>query len=210
MCTEITGLSTINAHASAMKMKKRAYTLKKRAESQAETRQRIVEAAVELHREHGPLRTSFSMVAERAGVQRHTLYAHFPDDRALFMACSAHNLELNPRQDAQAWKTIENRDERLRVALIELYEWYGRNEKMTAGVLRDLEVSPVLQEVGKVRIAPFFKAYREVLGEKRNAKQQAMLVLALSFYTWRSLVRESGLSVKAAAEQMVQAVVRAK
>lgn len=193
-----------------MKMKKRAYTLKKRAESQAETRQRIVEAAVELHRDVGPLRTSLSMVAERAGVQRHTLYAHFPDDRALFMACSAHNLEQNPRPEAEAWKSIADRDERLRAGLTELYRWYADNEKMTASVLRDVEVSPLLQEIGKIRIAPFYKAYREVLGEKLNARQQAMLALALSFYTWRTLVRDGGLSTKAAAEQMTRAVIGAK
>lgn len=193
-----------------MKMKKRSYTLKKRAESQAETRQRIVEAAVELHRDVGPLRTSFSMVAERAGVQRHTLYAHFPDDRALFMACSGHNMEQNPMPDAAAWRKVEDRDERLRTALAELYEYYARNEKMTAGVLRDIEVSPLLQEIAKIRRAPIVKAYMEVLGEKRSAKQRAMLVLALSFYTWRTLVRDAGLSTSAAAAQMAQTITATK
>jgi AcrR family transcriptional regulator len=193
-----------------MKMKKRAYTLKKRADSQAETRQRIVEAAVDLHREFGPLRTSFSMVAERAGVQRHTLYAHFPDDRALLMACSGHNLETNPRPDAEPWRKIEDRSERLRVGLSELYAWYAKNEQMTANILRDLEVSPLMQEIGKIRIAPFYKAYGEVLGEKLNAKQKPLLALALSFYTWRTLTREGGLSNKAAAQQMAQAVEQAK
>ncbi len=193
-----------------MKMKKRAYTLKKRAESQAETRQRIVEAAVDLHREFGPLRTSFSMVAERAGVQRHTLYAHFPDDRSLLMACSGHNLEQNPRPSAELWKKIEDRDERLRVALTELYAWYAKNEKMTANILRDLEISPVMQEVAKIRIAPFYKAYGEVLGEKLSAKQKPMLALALSFYSWRALVREGGLSTSAAAQQMALSIAQAK
>ena len=66
----------------------RKYTLKKRADQQAQTRQRIVEAAVDLHGSVGPAATTISMVAERAGVQRHTLYAHFPDERSLFLACS--------------------------------------------------------------------------------------------------------------------------
>lgn len=193
-----------------MKMKKRPYTLKKRAESQAETRQRIVEAAVDLHREFGPLRTSFSMVAERAGVQRHTLYAHFPDDRALFMACSGHNLAQNPMPDATPWRQIEDRDERRRVGLAELYAWYERNEQMTAAVLRDVEVSPLLQEIAKIRRTPYIAAYLEVLGAKLGAKQQAMLGLALSFYTWRSLVREGGLSSAAAAQQMARAIANAK
>jgi AcrR family transcriptional regulator len=65
----------------------RTYTLKRRAEQQAETRQRIVEAAVDLH-SVGPAFTTISMIAERAGVQRHTVYAHFPDERSLYLACS--------------------------------------------------------------------------------------------------------------------------
>ena len=89
MCSEILRpLSIMDAHMCAMKLMTRTYTLKRRAEQQAETRQRIVEAAVDLHGSVGPAATTFSMIAERAGVQRHTLYAHFPDERSLYLACS--------------------------------------------------------------------------------------------------------------------------
>ncbi len=188
---------------------KRAYTLKKRAESQAETRLRIIEAAVELHGEVGPARTTVSMVAERAGVQRHTFYAHFPDERSLLMACSGHDLEQNPLPDVESWKKIQDRDERLRVALVELYEWNGRNEQLAASVLRDAEVTPLVHDIVEIRWAPYFKTYHEVLGEKRSAKQRAMLALALNFYTWRTLARENGLSTNAAAQMMVHAVITA-
>jgi AcrR family transcriptional regulator len=77
----------------------RTYTLKRRAERQAETRRRIVEAAVDLHSSIGPARTTVSMIAERAGVQRHTFYAHFPDERSLFLACSGLTLERDPLPD---------------------------------------------------------------------------------------------------------------
>jgi AcrR family transcriptional regulator len=192
-----------------MKMK-RAYTLKKRAESQAETRQRIVEAAVELHTEVGPARTTVSMVADRAGVQRHTFYAHFPDERSLLMACSGYDLERHPLPDAGHWKKIEDRDERLRVALAEIYGSNARNEQLIAAVLRDAEVTPLVQDIVRIRWAPYFKTYHEVLGEKRSAKQRAMLGLALSFHTWRTLARENGLSTNAAAQMMTQAVINAK
>ena len=69
---------------------KRRYELKERARRQAETRQRIVDAAVELHTSVGPARTTISAIAERAGVERHTVYAHFPDEPTLFRACSTH------------------------------------------------------------------------------------------------------------------------
>src|SRR6185436_18038656 len=91
------------AHASAMKLMTRTYTLKRRAEQQADTRRRIVEAAVDLHTAIGPAATTVSMVAERAGVQRHTFYAHFPDERSLLMACSGLALERDPLPDPESW-----------------------------------------------------------------------------------------------------------
>src|SRR5262245_20960197 len=97
--------------------KARTYTLRKRAESQAQTRQRIAEAAVELHGSVGPARTTISMIAERAGVQRHTLYAHFPDERSLFMACSGLAAERDPLPDAAPWRSIGDGRERLGVGL---------------------------------------------------------------------------------------------
>src|SRR5215212_8188895 len=102
----------------------RTYTLKRRAEQQAETRRRIVEAAVELHGSVGPAQTTFSMVAERAGVQRHTLYAHFPDERSLHQACSALFFERDPLPDAEPWRAITDPSERLRVGLRAIYDWY--------------------------------------------------------------------------------------
>ena len=105
----------------------RKYTQKKRAEQQAETRHRITEAALELHKSLGPARTTFSMgPAERAGVQRHTLYAHFPDERSLFMACWGFTSEQDPPPDAAPWLAIANRVARLGVALSQIYA-RGRN-----------------------------------------------------------------------------------
>jgi AcrR family transcriptional regulator len=184
----------------------RTYTLKKRAEQQEETRQRIVEAAVDLHGTIGPAATTLSMVAERAGVQRHTLYAHFPDERSLLMACSGLVEQRDPLPDAEAWRSIEDRHERLRTGLAAVYGWYERNADLAGCVLRDAENHPLVREINELRFAPFFAAYHEVLGAKLNAKQRAMLNLALSFFTWRTLVRESGLKQAAAVKAMVQAL----
>src|SRR6201991_98565 len=105
----------------------RTYIQKRRAEQQAETRRRIVEAAVELHGTVGPALTTVSMVAERAGVQRHTFYAHFPDERSLLNACSSLSLERGPLPEAAPWRTIGDRRERLRTGLAAIYGWYERN-----------------------------------------------------------------------------------
>ena len=91
MCSDsrrnLSRFGKIAVHCCAMK---RRYELKERARRQAETKQRIVEAAVALHTSVGPARTTISAIAERAGVERHTVYAHFPDERTLFRACSTH------------------------------------------------------------------------------------------------------------------------
>ncbi len=184
----------------------RTYTLKRRAERQAETRRRIVEATVELHRSLGPALTTVSMVAERAGVQRHTLYAHFPDERSLHMACSGLVLERDPLPEAEAWRTIEDRRQRLRVGLHAVYGWYERNAELAACVLRDAEYHPVTKEIAELRFGPSMAAYHEVLGAELSMKQRAVLHLALSFFTWRTLVREAGLDEGAAVGAMVRAI----
>lgn len=188
----------------------RTYTLKKRAQSQAQTRRRIVEAAVELHSSIGPAQTSLSMVAERAGVQRHTLYAHFPDERSLLMACSGLTMERDPLPEAAPWRGIADPRERLRVGLTAIYAWYERNAQRAACVLRDAEYHPLTREISQMRMGPFMAAYKEVLGAGLTAKQRAMLQLALSFFTWRSLVRDGGLKQGAAVSTMVEAIECAK
>jgi AcrR family transcriptional regulator len=184
----------------------RTYTLKRRAEQQAQTRQRIVEAAVELHSSIGPVRTTVSMIADRAGVQRHTFYAHFPDDRSLYLACSGLVAERDPLPDAGPWRGIENRRERLRVGLRAVYGWYERNAELLTCVLRDAEIHALTRDIAAERFGPSMTRCREVLGVKLGANQRAMLELALSFYTWRTLVRENGLKPESAVGAMTEAI----
>jgi len=184
----------------------RTYTLKRRAEQQADTRRRIVEAAVDLHGSVGPARTTISMIAEQAGVQRHTLYAHFPDERSLYMACSALAQERDPLPEAGAWQGIEDRHDRLRVGLSAVYGWYERNAELLACVMRDAEYHQPTKEITELRFGPYMAGYQEVLGAKLSAKQRAILRLALSFFSWRTLVCEGGLKQGAAVGAMIQAI----
>jgi AcrR family transcriptional regulator len=183
----------------------RSYTLRRRAEKRSETRQRIVEAAVELHGSVGPASTTISMIADRAGVQRHTFYAHFPDEKSLFMACSGLAMERDPLPDPGSWRGIADARERLRTGLKALYGWYERNAELTGCVLRDAEHHALTREIAELRLGPVMAAYRDVLGAGLTREQQAILALALSFYTWRTLVREGGLRKMAAVNAMVQA-----
>src|SRR4029079_10451309 len=107
----------------------RKYTKRRRAESEQETRLRITEAAVALHGSVGPARTTISAIGDKAGGQRATVYRHFPDEETLFAACSGHYAALNPPPDLTAW-TEKDPGERMRRALTEMYDWYGRTEPM--------------------------------------------------------------------------------
>ena len=157
----------------------RTYTLKKRAEQQAETRQRIVEAAVELHSSLGPAATTLSMIADRAGVQRHTLYAHFPDERSLAMECSGLVYERDPLPEAAAWRAIADRTERLTAALSAIYAWYERNASLMACVMRDAEYHALTREVIALRVGPVVAGWHDVLGASLNAARDAALGIEL-------------------------------
>src|SRR5688572_11884253 len=106
----------------------RNYVKSKRADNQAETRQRIVEAAMALHEEIGPTATTISMIADRAGVQRHTVYAHFADELSLYTACSGLHVELHPLPSPDAWAHLETHEARLTAALSAVYAWFAHNE----------------------------------------------------------------------------------
>ena len=182
----------------------RKYELKARAESIQATRRRITEATVELHRTVGPARTTISAIAEKARVQRVTVYRHFPDERELFAACSAHWLASDPPPDPGRWAEIADPDERCIAGLTRLYHWYARQEAMLANVERDATVLPQLADVADP--APLLRSMREVLmaGRKERRRTRAALGHALEFSTWRSLVRGQGLTEVKAARLMAR------
>jgi AcrR family transcriptional regulator len=188
--------------------------MKRRAESQQETRRRITESAVALHGTLGPSRTSISAVAEHAGVRRSTLYRHFPDEAALFDACTAHWAAANPLPDLEAWSMVEDPDARLATGLAELYAFFGPTETMLENLFRDEATVPMVQE----RFAAFrgyFAAAHETLMAGRKLRgaarlrTQAVVAHAIAFSTWKSLVREGQLDDATAVELMLALVTAA-
>jgi len=172
--------------------RKRKYELKKRAADMADTRRRITEAAVDLHGTVGPARTTLSAVAERAGVQRHTLYRHFPTEAELFQACSAHYFTENPLPDLEAWRGIGDPGERLARALHELYAYYERTAPMFGNVLRDAELvdamRPTLEPLERyLAEAAEILAAGWLASAGRRHVLTAALRHAMDFGTWRSL-----------------------
>jgi AcrR family transcriptional regulator len=186
----------------------RKYELKKRAERQEETRRRIVEAAIQLHRTKGPARTTFSDIAALAGVQRHTLYRYFPNEREIGLACSGLHFELNPPPDPGEWGAIEDPGRRLRVGLESLYAWYERNEDMFRCVFRDAEVDPLTRELVELRGGEPMGRIAGALaqGLRKDKRTQAALALALDFHAWHRLW-SSGLDAGEAADLMAGAIL---
>jgi AcrR family transcriptional regulator len=171
------------------------------------TRERITHAAVELHRTIGPAATTMSAVAQLAGVTRATLYRHFPNETALFTACSSDWLAANPRPDPAGWVAIDDPVRRLGAALAELYAYYRSTEQMRSNLLRDIDVIP---EKFRPGIVAFPLTTVQVLEagwpeQPESRLRHAAIGHAVGFETWRSLARE-GLTDAEAAELMVRFV----
>lgn len=197
------------------KSKKRPYRKKKRAQAEEETRQRITEAAVELHGTVGPANTKVTELAELAGVSRMTVYKHFPTDADLFLACSSHWASQNPYPDPADWLRHRDPALRLRRALEEMYGWYDRKQGMLGKVLRDAPLVPSLGAFMDESWGGYMNDIVATLakgwpgeGEGHTGQLRASLRLAVDFHTWRSLT-ESGMTDHGAAElvaEMVSAV----
>jgi AcrR family transcriptional regulator len=188
----------------------RKYELKQRARRQAETRQRIVEAAVDLHTSVGPARTTISAIAERADVQRHTVYAHFPDEQTLFRACSAHWQARHPVPDFASLVAIEDPERRLSRTLTELYGWYESVEPELALFIRDASlVAANAEALAETTEAIAALADSLARAWPRRKAVRAAIGHALDFETWRSLARRQGLSRRQAVDAMLRLVASA-
>jgi len=170
-------------------MKKRKYTLKQRAEQQEKTRERIVDAAMALHEEIGPADTTISALAQRAGVQRLTVYRHFEDEGAILRACSAKWFGLHPPPDLSA---IQANDPigLTRAMLAALYAYYEANERMWNSLYKDIGRSEALEEpMAKFEayLSSLLEALLAAWRPARSRTLRATLGHALRFSTWQSL-----------------------
>ena len=189
-------------------MATRKYEKKRRAEQESETRRRIVEAVFALHGEIGPARTTIKAIAQRAGVERLTVYRHFADEGAIFAACDAHFRSETPPPDPAAWADIVDPAERLRAALVAFYGFYRRGENMIANAERDAVGLPALAVLMAPRDAMLAVLREDLLaawavGDRARTRLAAAIAHALRFDTWRSLARVEGLEDAEAADLMV-------
>jgi AcrR family transcriptional regulator len=192
----------------------RRYQLRKRADAMEATRRRITEAAVDLHGSVGPARTTITAIAERAGVQRQTVYRHFPTEDDLLAACSQLHSELDRWPDPKAWRAITDPAERLTTALDELYAYYERNEAMWTNILRDETLVESVATAMTV-FRSFLDDAADALATGWGARGRRARVLraatrhAVDFHTWRSLAHDGGIDRTAVVELASAMVTRA-
>ena len=178
--------------------RRRPYRQRARAQAQELTRRRIAEAAVELHGTVGPHRTTIRAIADRAGVERVTVYRHFPDERSLFAACSRRFFEDHPQPDLAKPMAITDPVLRTEAVLLTLYGYYREIEPMMSALLRDAPVVPALTEY----FGPYVTILRDLAdalsaawpGSSSPRIVRAAIGHALAFPTWQSLAREQGLT----------------
>jgi AcrR family transcriptional regulator len=191
--------ASVNIHVTGMSDQKRPYRMRRRAEREVQTRRRITESTIELHEEVGPAQTSISAIADRAGVRRSTVYRHFPNEDALYAACSSHWRAANPPPDPRAWAAIADPAARTETALRELYRFYRRTQAMYASLLRDEPLVPIVHRL----LRDFYGYLRTIedgliagrgLRGRAATRTRAAIGHALAFPTWHSLTQEQELA----------------
>jgi AcrR family transcriptional regulator len=177
----------------------RRYNKRRRAEQEQQTRQRITEAAVKLHGSVGPAKTTVSGVAKEAGVQRATVYRHFPDEESLFAACSSHYWATHPLPDPGSWSAISDPGERLRTALGEIYALYAETHEMLEKTTRDAPLVPAMAAASGAFLAYVEAVVDAIVAgrpERGNARRRVRAAVghAVAFATWQSLVGRQEVS----------------
>jgi AcrR family transcriptional regulator len=186
----------------------RAYRMGVRAERHADTRRRIVDAALHLHRTVEPQRITVTEIAKLAGVERPTVLRHFHDRISLLMACTFG--DPVPAEHAADWGLEPDPEVRLTRALSEQYGWYRRNRAMLHQLLDLIEADEALAPKREARRDMRNKAHRILLkGWVVRDSVRPRLVLAIQhafdFWPWLSLA-DSGLTDDEAVHFMVEMV----
>jgi AcrR family transcriptional regulator len=183
----------------------------RRLEHVDSTRDRIVDAALELHRLAGPANTTISAIADRAGVERQTVYRHFPDLVTLFQACTEHGMRTTGLPLPDDWALVADPLDRLRSALTAIYDYWRRNERLVGNILRDMPVSPELVTGSRAYQDHLGLIWHSVLAPwlangPGFGRARALAATALEFGTWQALTQRYGLSAEDAVDAMVGAV----
>src|SRR6267378_632646 len=113
-------------------MAPRAYRMTRRAAASAETRRRIVDAAIALHAEKGVLGATWPDIAKRADVALGTVYRYFPSLDQLVPACTSENAVRMRPPGVTVLEGLTRPEERIGRFVQELFAFYGRSAPWAA------------------------------------------------------------------------------
>jgi AcrR family transcriptional regulator len=174
--------------------KRRVYRLGRRAETAAETRQRLVEATFRLHSERGIADTSMKDIAERAGVSVGTVYHHFPSYADAIVACGAYTAERAPAPTAGVFTGAGSRRERIERLAHALFAHYERVPALES-VRRDRHLTRELEAFAREEARNRQALAAEAAGAGGPV---ALFAALLDIDVYRSLRREGFTTAEAA------------
>jgi len=176
-------------------MAPRVYTLRRRAESTAATRGRIVAAAVDVYRERGVGTTTIGAVAARADVSRGTILHHFESADGLLDAVLDHVLATIDVPDERALDGALTEAERIHRFVDAMVRFYERSNSWWEVFRRDLE-RPVVKAKEQLFWASFGRLQAAAIGDAATDRIVASTVAALVHPGTLGIFRETGLNLE--------------
>ena len=151
-------------------MSPRRYSMSVRAEQAAQTRERILDAALACYREAGITATSLQAVARRADVSAATVLNHFGSADALARIVVDRLAAALHIPDDRAWQE-QGRRARVGRLVREMFEFYERSRPWFDIFRAELDVDPALREgeagywqaIGEL----YARVFTEALGDAR-------------------------------------------
>ena len=181
---------------------KRTYNLGRRAETAAETRQRLVEATFALHGERGIAGTSLRDIAERANVSVGTAYHHFPTYNDAIRACAAHVATLSPLPAPSIFDGTDDVEERVRIFARELCAFYERSPWLEQIRAERGSYAPIEEDMTRIERA--FEQLARVAAQCTPDEARTIAALA-DVAVWSSL-RRAGMSPSRIPNRMAEVI----
>ncbi|HEX2835094.1 MAG TPA: helix-turn-helix domain-containing protein [Thermoanaerobaculia bacterium] len=182
---------------------KRTYNLGRRAETAAETRQRLVEATSALHNARGVSAVSLRDIAEEAGVSVGTAYHHFPTYLDAVRACAAHHAVVSALPPETIFDGTRGVEARVRLFVRELCGWYERHSWLER-IRAERSSYPPIEEA-MMHIAAGIEQLARTAA--RCTAEEARTIAALSDVAVFSALRRGGMSPTRAINRMTEAVL---
>ncbi|MCB9136696.1 MAG: TetR/AcrR family transcriptional regulator [Anaerolineales bacterium] len=185
----------------------RQYKMQTRSMATEKTKERIVQAAKELHASQGLQGTSYIEIADKAGVAMATVYRHFPSIADLIPACASSIVVLQTLTPDAVIALFQGKAgvlERLEWIIQGTCECYERDSGWLQAARREGDLIPTLSEVIDEQQKNLRILVRAALEESNVTERQVQVLAALmDFPLWKSL-RDMGLTPDEATDQVLE------